>query len=382
LDGRNGELEPRPLLVGAEWFPDTPGGLNRTFRGLFLGLRDAGLEPAAVVVGPVSEQVPGLTVVAPGALPLRAAGMARAMARLRSRTNLVNVHFALYGIAGALSARLTRRPLVVHFHGPWADESAVQGGQRSWRLAAKRSVERAVYRAGHVHVVHTEAFKRLLVERYGVAPATVRIVPPPVDLEQFTPGDRAAARKRLGVAGRPVAVSVRRLTPRMGLDDLIHAWAALPQRRAELHIAGTGPDRERLERIAQELGLAERVHFLGAVADDRLPDVYRAADVCVAPSRQLEGFGLVALEALACGTPVVVSDSGGLPEAVAGLSGELVVPAGDRDALARRLAAAFDGTQPLPAADECRAYAERFSPARFVESHRALYAEALAGSRA
>jgi glycosyltransferase involved in cell wall biosynthesis len=373
-------VEPRPLLVGAEWFPDVAGGLNRTFRGLFLGLAEAGLEPVAVVVGPVSEPVPGLTVVPPGSLARRALGMATAMVRLRSRTNLVNVHFALYGIAGALAARLTRRPLVVHFHGPWAGESAVEG-QRSWRLEVKRRVERAVYRAGTVHVVHTEAFKRLLVERYDVSPDTVRIVPPPVDLAQFTPGDRAAARARLGMpADRPVAVSVRRLTPRMGLDDLIHAWAALPQRDAELYLAGSGPDRGRLESIAAELGIEERVHLLGSVRDGGLPDVYRAADVCVAPSRQLEGFGLVALEALACGTPVVVSDSGGFPEAVAGLGGDLVVPAGDRDAIARRIAAAFDGSRPLPSPEECRAYAEGFSPERFVNSHRELYADALSAS--
>jgi glycosyltransferase involved in cell wall biosynthesis len=292
----------------------------------------------------------------------------------------VNVHFALYGTAGALSARLTRRPLVVHFHGPWADESAAEG-QRAWRLRAKRAVERAIYRAAAVHVVHSVAFKRLLVERYGVRAATVEIVPPPVDLDHFTPGDRAAARERLGVpAGRLVGVSVRRLTPRMGLDDLLRAWAALGRDDAELYIAGTGPDRARLEAIAAGLGIAARVHFLGNVADERLPDVYRAADVCVAPSRQLEGFGLVALEALACGTPVVVSDSGGLPEAVGGLAGDLVFPAGDHAALADRLATAFAGSRPLPSADECRAYAERFSPARFIASHTELYARVLSGA--
>jgi glycosyltransferase involved in cell wall biosynthesis len=378
LDGRSGEVEPRPLLVGAEWFPDTPGGLNRTFRGLFLGLAEAGLESAAVVIGPAREPAPGLTVIPPGPLPLRLVRVGAALARLRSQTNLVNAHFALYGTAAALAARLARRPLVVHFHGPWADESAVQGGQHAWRLGAKRRVERAVYRSAAVHVVHTEAFKRLLVERYGVSPATVEIVPPPVDLDHFTPGDRAAARERLGIAPDGlVGVSVRRLTPRMGLDDLLRAWWALGRDDADVYLAGTGPDRERLEGIARELGLAARVHFLGNVADELLPDVYRAADVCVAPSRQLEGFGLVALEALACGTPVIVSDSGGLPEAVGGLAADLVFPAGDHAALARRLAAALDGSRPLPAPEECRSYAELFSPERFIAAHADLYARAL-----
>jgi glycosyltransferase involved in cell wall biosynthesis len=370
----SGQVEPRPLLVGAEWFPDTPGGLNRTFRGLFLGLSDAGLEPRALVVGPVTDQLPGLTEVPPGPLPLRLWRMVRGLIRLRSRGNIVNAHFALYGIAGVVGARLGRHPLMVHFHGPWAVESAVAGQGSATSLRAKHAIERAVYRRADSLVVHTYAFKRLLVERYGVSPWTVEIVPPPVDLEHFTPGSRAQARERLGIPeARPVAVSVRRLTPRMGLDDLVRAWARLPHADAELYLAGRGPDRPRLESLTAELGLEARVHFLGSVPDDRLPDVYRAADVCIAPSRELEGFGLVVIEALACGTPVVVSDAGGLPEAVAGLGSDLVVPAGDHEALADRLEAAFAGARPLPAAERCREYAEQFSPARFIERHRDLY---------
>jgi glycosyltransferase involved in cell wall biosynthesis len=299
--------------------------------------------------------------------------MARAVMGLRSRGDVVDVHFALYGVAGVLAARVGGRPLMVHFHGPWADESAVEG-QRSVRLRAKRALERAVYRRASCHVVLSHAFKRLLVERYGVSPWTVEVVPPAVDLGHFSPGARGEARERLGIpASAQVAVSVRRLTPRMGLDDLLRAWSRLPRDDAQLVIAGTGPDRARLEGLARDLGLTASVRFFGSVPEDRLPDVYRAADVCVLPSRALEGFGLVALEALACGTPVIVADTGGLPEAVAGLGDDLVVPVGDEAALAERLAAAFAGSRPLPPAERCRAHAERFSPARLVERHRDLY---------
>lgn len=365
------------MLIGAEWFPDTAGGLNRTFRELFLGLADAGVEPTGVVVGPVNEPVPGLAVLPPGPLPRRAWHLLRAMLRLRKRSDVVDAHFALYGIAGAFVSRLSGRPLMVHFHGPWADESAAEG-QRSWRLGAKRALERAVYRSAASHVVHTFAFRRLLVERYGVSPWSVELVPPAVDLKRFTPAGRSEARERLGIpADRKVGVSVRRLTPRMGLDDLLRAWALLPRDDADLLIAGEGPDRPRLESIANELGLDARVRFLGSVPDDLLPDVYRAGDVCAVPSTRLEGFGLVAIEALACGTPVVVADTGGLPEAVAGLPGDIVVPVGDHGALARRLEAAFAGSSPLPAAERCREHAELFSPARLIQSHRELYAKLL-----
>ena len=113
--------------------------------------------------------------------------------------------------------------------------------------------------------------------------------------------------------------------------------------------------------------------MMGAVSDDDLVALYRAADVCVVPSRSLEGFGLVVLEALACGTPVVVTDVGGLSEAVDDLGHELVVPPDDAAALGARLVAARRGLRPLPSREACRAFATGFSWEATVERHRALY---------
>jgi len=372
------ERDPAPLLAGAEWFPDTPGGLNRTFRLLFTGLAEAGLRSSAVVVGPARDAPPGVAVVSPGWLPLRMARFAQAITRLSSRANVVDVHFALYGLVAVIAARARRRPVLVHFHGPWAVESAVAGERGGIRLRAKHALERFVYRRAAIHVVHTLAFERLLVEGYGIQPWTVAIVPPAVDLEQFRPGDRSEARARFDIADDTrVAVTVRRITPRMGIDDLLRAWARVSN-DVQLLIAGRGPDRARLEGIAHELGLERRVRFLGAVPDEALPDLYRAADVCVVPSRELEGFGLVIVEALACGTPVVVADAGGLPEAVAGLAHDLIVPAGDVAALAARLEGALSGGQPLPAPERCREHAEQFSLSRLIEAHTHLYSHLLA----
>jgi glycosyltransferase involved in cell wall biosynthesis len=125
----------------------------------------------------------------------------------------------------------------------------------------------------------------------------------------------------------------------------------------------------------------ERVRFLGPVPDDLLPDVYRSADLCVLPSRALEGFGLSAVEALACGTPVVVADTGGLPEAVEGLPGSVVFPAGDHVALATRLGEAFARPQSMPSAERCREHASQFSIERLVARHETIYGR-LASERA
>ena len=115
---------------------------------------------------------------------------------------------------------------------------------------------------------------------------------------------------------------------------------------------------------------AARVRFLGRVDDDALIDVYRAADVSVVPSRAWEGFGLVTLESLACGTPVLVSDEGGLPEAVLRLDPDLVVPAGDVDALAAQLDRARRDPDRLPTREACRAYATRWTGDDATYAHR------------
>ncbi|HET7572563.1 MAG TPA: glycosyltransferase family 4 protein [Gaiellaceae bacterium] len=353
--------EPRPLVVGMGWFPDRPGGLNRYVRGLVEALPEA----RAVVLGPAAD-APGRVravsrVDAP--LPLRLLALRRAARAAARDADLLDAHFALTALL--LPRRL---PLVVHFHGPWADEAAFERAPRLV-VAAKRAAELRLYRRARRLVTLTEAFAELLASRYGIERERIAVVPPGVELDRFAPGDRAAARERLGLpAAAFVAVAARRLVPRMGLDVLLDAWPEVERARpgAVLALAGAGPERERLEARAPG-----SVRFLGRVEEALLPDLYRAADVCVVPSLALEGFGLTVVEALASGTPAVVSDAGGLPEAVAGLEPSLVVPAGDAAALAERLLAQ------LPSSAACRAHAERFAWERAAELTRAVYRAAL-----
>lgn len=361
------------------WPSGQVGGLNRYLAELFTALERAGAAPSAVVVGPAPDAPAGVAVAADARSPLPRRLLAYARAARRP-ADVIDAHFALYALLPVL-LRSRGVPLVVHFQGPWADESAAAGGANLLAVTVKRSWERAVYRRAERIVTLTSAFRRILVERYGIAPWMIEAIPPSVDLERFSPGDRQAARARLGLpAGAWIAVTARRLVPRMGIDVLLEAWAGVGE-GALLLVVGGGPDRVRLEALAGEPGLAGRVRFAGRVDDAELADCYRAADVCVVPSLALEGYGLVVLEALACGTPVVTSDAGGLPEAVSSLDPGLVVPAGDADMLAERLGDARSGVRPLPARSACRAHAERHSPELLATRHLALYRDVLDRAR-
>jgi glycosyltransferase involved in cell wall biosynthesis len=351
---------------------DRPGGLNRYLRDLTSALHQAGAAPRILVLGPADESpVPGLDVVAreDASLPSRLAAFVKAAAAARE-VPVVDAHFALYAAVPVLVWPLRSIPLLVHFHGPWAAEARAGGRPRGETLRA--ALEGAVYRRADRVVVLSEHFGRLVSDDYGVDPGRVRVIPPGVDLKRFTP-DRDGARGRLGMSpDRLVAFSARRLVPRMGLDVLVAAWRAAPP-HALLVIAGEGAEATALRRAAEEAGLTDRVRLLGRVSETELVDWYRAADVVVLPSLALEGFGLAALEALACGTPVVVTDAGGLPEVVRELDPGVVVPAGNVEALAARLAAALSGD--VPNGEACRTHAERFTWERAVSAHVALYDE-------
>jgi len=360
-------------MLGMGWFPASLGGLDRYYRELFEQLPEA----RGVVLGPADDAP--LALSAPSsqdaALPRRLAQYWRAAAREAGGAELVDAHFALYAAAPLLLGALRRRPTVFHFHGPWADESSAAGDASGVRLGLRRMLERRVLRHADAHVVLSRAFRRLLVERYRVPPWEIHVIAPGVELDVFTPGERSSSRTRLQIDPSAfVIVCARRLVPRMGIGGLLDAWSALGQQLPKgsvLLLVGDGPLREELAERAAQPPLAGTVRVLGKVEDRTLVDAYRAADVAVVPSLAFEGFGLVVLEAAACGTPSIVSDAGGLPETVLDLDRSLVVAAGDTEALTTRLRGALLGE--LPARSATRRHAERFDWPTAAAHHRALY---------
>jgi phosphatidylinositol alpha-1,6-mannosyltransferase len=186
---------------------------------------------------------------------------------------------------------------------------------------------------------YTAAFLRAL----GVPPNRVHVVPNGTDPDRFCPQPEARVRARLGLDDHSVLLTVGRLVPRKGVDTVLHALPYVAEKIPNVTylVVGTGPDRKRLERLARHLQIQNRVHFLGEVPHDELPDFYSAADLFVMPAREappdVEGFGLVFLEANACGTPVVGARTGGIPDAIAEGKTGLLVPAGTPAPLAEAL---------------------------------------------
>ena len=227
-----------------------------------------------MVIGPAAGAPARLAAVSRAGAPLarRLPAFRRAALRAGRGAELIDAHFALYAAGPLLLSRLRGTPAVVHFHGPWADESSVERGEEVHGL--RRVLEAAVLRHARAYVVLSSAFRRVLVERYGVVPWDVHVLPPGVDLERFSPGDRAAARDRLGIPAetRSWPLSVRRLVPRTGVGELLDAWelaaAELPA-GATLLVAGDGP-------LAGELGarasaIASRAGADGGAVERRGP---------------------------------------------------------------------------------------------------------------
>jgi len=264
----------------------------------------------------------------PGQLCAFAAGVMRAgAARPEGWYDLVHSHYWLSGQVGWLAADRWRVPLVHTMH-TMARVKNLQLAKGDTPEPAGREIgEAQVVEAADRLVANTAGEARQLIELYDAEPDKVRVVPPGVDLDLFTPGDSHAARAAVCVPqDARVLLFVGRIQPLKAPDLLLKAAAELLSRRPELREdlviavlggpSGTGLDGPRsLQRLARRLGITDQVRFVPPVGRARLAQWYRAADLVAVPSYS-ESFGLVALEAQACGTPVVAAAVGGLPTAV------------------------------------------------------------------
>lgn len=347
----------RVHMTGAEWFSAAPGGLNRYFTELYGALRRYGeIEVTATAFGAAPEG--GRSWGSPRGSTFHRARRAFADRASADRKYILDRHFCLYGPA-------TSGPLVVHFHGPWAAESRI-AGETDRTVRIKYLLERLRYSRADRFVVLSNHFRDVLASNYRVAPDRIAVIAPGVDPDRFPATDPPHD------DGPPTVLCVRRLERRMGIDTLIRCWPAVLDRHpdARLVIVGTGTAETELRALAAG---RESITFAGRVGDDRLARLYAEAACTAVPSVALEGFGLIALESLAAGRPPIVADCGGLPDSVRELDPSLVVPPGDPQALAHRLATALDGDRPSP--KRCRAHAESFSWDATARRHLALYRE-------
>jgi D-inositol-3-phosphate glycosyltransferase len=253
----------------------------------------------------------------------------------RERPDVVRAHFWMSGLASLEAAKALGIPVVQTFHALGSEKRRHQGSSDTSPPSRIRDEIRLAIEADRIVATSTAEMFELL--RMGAQQDALTLVPCGVDLERFTPHGPRDERRR----DRFRVVTLSRLVPRKGVDTVIKACANVPG--VELVVAGGAesarsddPETRRLRELCRALELSESVTFVGRVTRDDVPRLLRSADVVVC-APQYEPFGIVPLEAMACGVPTVVSSVGGLVDTVvAGVTG-LHVPPNDPDRLSTAL---------------------------------------------
>ncbi|MFH2204568.1 MAG: asparagine synthase (glutamine-hydrolyzing) [Elusimicrobiota bacterium] len=381
---------PRPLrlLVISDFhFADSEGGSARVAVETAKALADKGHEMTCWGTGPQDrpeQETRGslrLRRAPLGFNPERAWGipsfvrrarehLAKAAAEARPDALIIH-HPKAAWIAGGVP-ELAAVPRLYFFHSCWAREYQLDRSPTPLSMLGawtRELLERSSLRAaGRVAVL--SRFMQKEVSSHGVDPARIRLVAPGVDLDRFTPGPvRHDDALRL--------LTVRNLRPRMGLEALFDAAARLSGQfpNLRLTVAGFGPLRKPLEKRAAALGIGNNIDFTGWVEDAALPELYRNNDLFVLPTAAYEGLGLVLLEALACGMPVVGTPVGGIPEVIEGIEPSWLAAGTSAQDIAEALARAVPAAKDAQVRADCRSYAEGFSWAKTSDAlEEALYA--------
>jgi glycosyltransferase involved in cell wall biosynthesis len=290
----------------------------------------------------------------------------------RSPVACINGHSPLQFLGASLAAsRNCRR--VYSVHSPFAEEMewGFDGRRKTFKTrtvaSLARWIDRRNCRRATVVQCYSEFTAGVMAALCGRKTADKTVVSPGwVDVQRFRPvEDATGLRAALGPEWQtksPVFLSVRRLEPRMGLDRLVEAAALLKRQGLSfrLLIGGSGSLEDRLRGQIREGGLQDTVHLLGRISDQQLPDCYAAADCFVLPTRGLECFGLIILEAYACGVPVIATPVGAIPELVRPQGAQWLTAGTESQDIADRMAAFLRGELVFDRAG-LRAFAQRWT---------------------
>lgn len=354
------------LALGVGWFPKTPGGLERYTYELThnLAAKDQ-VELCGVGLPETESNLPiKLTNLASvdSAIWQRLWSIRKNFQKTRvGKPDAINLHFALYSFP-ILDILPKGVPITCNFHGPWASESKKETIDNQLSTFLKRRlIEQTTYNRCDRFIVLSKAFAKVLHQEYQIPWGKIYIIPGGVNINWFQPNlSSQAARQQLGwPEDRRILFTSRRLVHRVGVDKLLQALAIIKPKIPDvwLAIAGRGHMQIALEQQAKELGLENNVKFLGFLPDEQLPIAYQAAELTIMPSQSFEGFGLAIVESFACGTPVICTPIGGMPEILAPFSPELITDSTEVSAIAEKLKQVLLGDLPIPSREACRQYA-------------------------
>jgi glycosyltransferase involved in cell wall biosynthesis len=236
------------------------------------------------------------------------------------------------------------------------------------QVSARKSIEQTVLKKSDQIVVLSEYTSMKLQRTYGLASSKVNVIPGGVDLTRFRPStEKAHIRTRMNLPqDKFILFTVRNLVPRMGLENLISALEIVHNGCKDLLlvIGGEGPLEPLLKEQSKKCGVADSVRFAGYIPDEDLPAYYQMADLFVLPTTELEGFGLVTVEALASGLPVVGTPVGGTREILTKLGSDYLFDDSTPQSIARGILKALNGWAANQAAyknisETCRKVAEQ-----------------------
>lgn len=252
----------------------------------------------------------------------------------------------------------------------------------------RKAIEGYCLKKSEKILVLSQYMKQKVIDIHRIADEKIIVNPGGVDLDWFHPAEnRGFLKEELGLpVGRLHLLTVRNLEPRMGLDNLLKAIALLKENIPDIHlvIGGEGPERNNLESLIHRYELGDDVTMTGFIPAEQLPKYYGAADFFVLPTRELEGFGLVTTESMACGTPVLGTPVGGTREILSGFDSQFLFKDATPEAMAEGVAWAMDNwlndeERYAWLRGRCREYAEKnYSWQRHVDQLKSIIDELVA----
>jgi glycosyltransferase involved in cell wall biosynthesis len=350
------------LILTDVFFPDTIGGAGKVAYHQSLELSRKRHQVHVITRNP-GNRLPPFESLNPGlhihriSMPVRGSvslilseirgGLLKARELSRGMDiNTVCIHQSLSAIGPLLSGVLKNIPVLYYFHSPWHEEYLIKNKRNGLKTGIAASImrfieKRILMKASRV-IVLSRFMASKVSEIHHYPEGRITIIPGGVDLEYFhlPPAGREALKRELSLSpDKIILLTVRNLVTRMGLENLLTAFgrSEVLKEKCILLVGGRGPLEDRLKAMAEDFNLEDSVRFLGYIPGETLPRLYQAADYFILPTEQLEGFGLVILEAMACGTPVLGTPVGAIPEIIDAFDRRLISDSSDWQDLKRKM---------------------------------------------